>query len=215
MQRLKTRDSAKTLRRVNYIEELEEEEYGDEEQLVLRVDGNGCKPFYMEGTMCGNYFRAIIDTGSQFQYSRKKTYRKLSAKKVVTRDMIDGVRYVDYNKMPLSLLGYQFVRLEVAGVTVSKARVLMAPNSGKSIVDRDWLVALRYKITQSIERGECEINQQSVNSPEEKQSSEVQKLIGEFPKLFRRKGCVKNYGIKINVKSETKITQQKGRRIPI
>ena len=35
MQRLKTRDTAKTLRRVNYIEESEEEESGDEEQLVM------------------------------------------------------------------------------------------------------------------------------------------------------------------------------------
>ena len=61
--------------------------------------------------------------------------------------MIEDERYVDYNRKPLELLGYQFVRLEVAGVTVSKARVLVAHISGKSIVGRDWLVALRYKIT--------------------------------------------------------------------
>ena len=72
--------------------------------------------------------------------------------------MIDQERYVDYNRKPLELLGYQFVRLEVAGVTVSKARVLVAPNSGKSIIGRDWLIALRYKITQPIERGECNVN---------------------------------------------------------
>ena len=70
----------------------------------------------------------------------------------VIRDMIEGERYVDYNKKPLSLLGYQFVRLDVAGVNVSKAIVLIAPNSGKSIVGRDWLVALRYKINQPIAR---------------------------------------------------------------
>ena len=55
------------------------------------------------------------------------------------------------NKKPLNLLGYQFVRLEVAGVTLSKARVLVAPKSGKSILGRDCIVALRYKITQPIE----------------------------------------------------------------
>ena len=43
--------------------------------------------------------------------------------------MIPGERYIDYNKKPLNLFGYQFVRLEVAGVTVSKARVLVASNS--------------------------------------------------------------------------------------
>ena len=68
--------------------------------------------------------------------------------------MIEEEHYVDYNKRPLMLLGSQFVRLEVAGVTVSKARVLVAPNSGKSLVGRDWLIALRYHIKQLKESGE-------------------------------------------------------------
>ena len=56
MQRLKSRDNTKRMRRVNYIEESEEESEEDEdkEQLVLRVDGDGCKAFYMERMMCGN-----------------------------------------------------------------------------------------------------------------------------------------------------------------
>ena len=228
MQRLKTRDNQQGMRRVNYIEESdedEEEDYEeDEEQLVLRVDGEGSKPFYMEGMMCDNYFKAIIDTGSPVSIFTKRDLQKIvGERKVVIRDMIGGEKYVDYNRKPLKLLGYQFVRLEVAGVTVSKARVLVAPNSGKSIVGRDWLVALRYKITQPIERGECEVNNQSVNSdnfvrevnPENKQSPQVQQLQGEFPKLFKRKGRVKNYEIKITMKDNAKITQQKGRRIPI
>ena len=174
--------------------------------------------------MCGNYFKAIIDTGSPVSIFTKRDLLKIvGERKVVIRVMIEGERYVDYNKKPLNLLGYQFVRLEVAGVTVSKARVLIAPNSGKSIVGRDWLVALRYKISQPIERGECVTNQQIVNSneligeinPEEKQNPEVQQLTREFPKLFKRKGRVKNYEIEIDIKSEAKVTQQKGRRIPI
>ena len=64
--RLKKKDNSQSMRRVNYIEESddESEEEEDEEQQVLRVDGEGSKPFYMEGMMCGNYFEAIIDTGS-------------------------------------------------------------------------------------------------------------------------------------------------------
>ena len=72
-QRLKNRDNEKSLRRVNYIEELEEKSEEDgEEQLGLHVDGDGCKPFYMEGTMCGNYFKAIIDTGSPVSIFTKR-----------------------------------------------------------------------------------------------------------------------------------------------
>ena len=55
MPRLKNQDNENSLQRVNYIEELDKEsEEDDEEQLVLRVDGDGCKLFYMEGTMCGD-----------------------------------------------------------------------------------------------------------------------------------------------------------------
>ena len=97
--------------------------------------------------MCRKYFKAIIDTGSPVSIFTKKDLQKIvGERKVVIRDLIEGERYVDYNKKPLNLLGYQFVRLEVAGVTVSKARDLVAPNSGKSIVGRDWLVALATKL---------------------------------------------------------------------
>ena len=88
---------------------------------------------------------------------------------------------------------------------------------------RDWLVALRYKITQLIERGECKTNKQFVNcekpvckiSPEKKQNPEVQQLVREFPKLFCRKGRVKIYEIKIKMKNDAKIPQQMGLRVPI
>ena len=110
--------------------------------------------------MCGNYFKAIIDTDSPASIFTKKDLQKIvGERKVVIRDMIEGERYMDNNKKPLNLFRYQFVRLEVAGVTVSKVRVLVAPNSGKSIVGRDWLVALCYKTTQPIARGECRIIQ--------------------------------------------------------
>ena len=136
----------------------------------------------------------------------------MGERKVVIRDMVEGERYVNYNKKPLESLGYHLVRHEVEGVTVSKARVLVAPNSEKSIVGRDWLVALRYKITQPIERGECKINKQIVNceepvceiSPEKKQNPEVQQLMREFPKMFCRKGRVKNYVIRIKIKKRCK-----------
>ena len=219
LQRLKSRSSNfQGMRRVNYFDEESEEEESDsiEEQLVLQIDGNGNKPFYMEGTMCGNYFKAIIDTGSPvFIFTKRDLTKIIGKRKVVIRDMIDNERYVDYNKKPLDLLGYHFECLEVAGVTVSKARVLVAPNSGKSIIGRDWLIALRYKISQPIERGECKVNTKAgddpraINeiSPEESISPEVQQIMGEFPDLFKRKSRVKNYEVKIDMKDNAKISQ--------
>ena len=92
------------------------------------------------------------------------------------------------------------MRLELAGVRGSKARVLVAPNNGKSIFDRDWLIALRYIISQPIERGECKVNTKFVMcaeavyeiSPEEKTSPVVQQRVREFPDLFKRKDRVKS-----------------------
>ena len=164
VQRLKSRNEH-VMQRVNYIEETEDEEsYVDEEQFVLKIEGKGSKPFYTEGLMCRNYFKAIIDTGSPVSIFTEKDLQKIvGERKVVIREMIENERYVDYNKKPLELLGYQFVRLEVAGVPVSKARVLVAPNSGKSTVGRDWLVALGYRINEPIDRGECERIDTSVN----------------------------------------------------
>ena len=40
-------------------------------------------------------------------------------------------------------------------------------------------------------------------------------LSNEFPDLFKRNGRIKNHRGKINLKSVAKISQQKGRRIPI
>ena len=124
MQRLKNRDNGKSLRRVNYIKESDEEFADDDkEHLVLCVYGDGSKHFYMEGTMCGNYFKAIIDTRSPVSFFTKRALHKIvGERKVVIRDMIEGERYVEYNKKPLELLGYQIVRLDVSGITVSKAR---------------------------------------------------------------------------------------------
>ena len=56
-----------------------------------------------------------------------------------------------------------------------------------------------------------------VNSIEKDQeiSVETKQFVKEFPKLFERRGKVTNHKVKINFKADAKITQQKGRRIPI
>ena len=121
----------------------------DEGQLVLRVDGNGCEPFFMEGTMCGNYFEAIIDTGSPVSiFTKRDLLKTVGERDVVNRDMIEGERSLDYNKKPLNLLGYQFVRLEVAGVTVSKARVLVPPPANRLWVGIGQLLSATKSISQ-------------------------------------------------------------------
>ena len=44
---------------------------------------------------------------------------------------------------------------------------------------------------------------------------DAKQLVEEFPIVFKRRGRVNNYKIKIELKDGTRVTQQKGRRIPI
>ena len=63
MQRMKNINIiTQEMSRVNYINEKCEADSYDENEEQLFFDGIGTKPFYMERTMSGNYFKAIIDT---------------------------------------------------------------------------------------------------------------------------------------------------------
>ena len=213
-QRLQSR--RRGMARINYISEDSEE--WDDDEMVLQVIGEGAKPFMMEGLMCGKKFQAIIDTGSPVSiFAIDELERIIGKYWVVVREMIDDERYVDFNRRPLPLLGYMFVSIQVGKTRMSKARVLVANKGAKSIVGRDWLTALKYKIEQPMTRGENIVNSISCESanPEIKLSPEANQLVEEFPNLFKRRGRVNNYKIKIDMKDGTRVTQQKGRRIPL
>ena len=110
-----------------------------------------------------------------------------------------------------------FVSVQVEKTRMSKARVLVAKKGSKSIVGRDWLTALKYNIEQPIAKGENSVNSIFCESaePEIKLDPDAQHIVEEFPNLFKRRGRVNNYMIKIKMKDGTRVTQQKGRRIPI
>ena len=202
-------------KRVNYASE---EEKLDDDEMVLQVNGDGKCPFMIEGLLCGNEFKAIIYTGSTVSiFPIEELQRIMGKRRVVVGDMINNERYVDFNKKPLPLLGYMFVSLQVKGIRVSRARVLVAKKGTKAIFGRDWLTALRYKVVHSTEEGENSIECVSAEkaNPEEVLSAEVEQIAEEFPNLFERRGCINNHSIKIEKKESARVTQQKARRIPI
>ena len=134
----------------------------------------------------------------------------MKREKLPMRQMIEGERYVDFNGKPLQLRGYVFCELQVNDSYIKKARILIARSGSKSIIGREWITTLRYKLEP--QRGELEKN--SIEKISEL-SVETRQLITDFPELFKRQGKINHYKIKINLKSEAKISQQKGRRIPI
>ena len=106
-------------------------------------------------------------------------------------------------------MGYVFCELQVNDSYVKKARILIAKPGTKSIIGREWLSTLRYKL---VAEGELEVN--SVENQVEL-STEAKQFVKEFPKLFERKGKIKNHQVRMNFKTGAKIKQQKERRFPI
>ena len=97
----------------------------------------------------------------------------MKREKLPVRPMIEGERYVDFNGKPLQLLGYVFCELQVNDSYIRKARILIARSGAKSIIGREWLTTLRYKLEP--ETGELDVNsieKENELSPETKQSKE-------------------------------------------
>ena len=197
----------------NRVQFVDQEEIDDEDEdedkdvyMVLNVEGgrNEAKPFYMEGFINGNRFKTMIDTGypvTIFALDEIKTIMK--KEKLPVRQMIEGERYVDFNGKPLRLLGYVFCEMQVNDSYNKKARILIARSGTKSIIGREWLTTLRYKL--ELQTGELDIN--SIEKISEL-IVETRQLVTEFPELFKRQGKVNSKQLQnkkyFEVRSESK-----------
>ena len=202
--------SEQTNRRVQLVDQEEED---DENIMVLNVEGDeNTNPYYMEGFISGNRFKTMIDSGSPVKIFAVDEIKQIMKRETLpVREMIEGERYVDFIGKPLNLLGYVFCELQVGNQYIKKARILIAKKGTKSIIGREWLSTLRYRFT-PVNEGELELNS---GEKDEELSAEAKQLSNDFLTLFERNGRIKNHQVKINLKSDAKISQQKGRRIPI
>ena len=200
-------------KRVQLVDQ-EDTDDKDENYMVLNVEGieNSAKPYYMEGFINGNRFKTMIDTGSPVTiYALDEIKKIMKRENLPIRELVETERYVDFNGKPLQLLGYVFCELMVNNSYIRRARILIAKKGTKSNIGREWLSTLKYQVAPE-QKGEFE-----VNSIEKDQDLSVEKkhFVKEFSKLFERRGKITNHKVKINFKSDAKISQQKGRRVPI
>ena len=79
------------------------------------------------------------------------------------------------------------------------------------MIGRDWLNQLNFQVGEVTKK--CEYNK-TVNNINE-QAKDLKELIKKFPELFKRKGKIKGYKIKVEFKKDAKVTRQKGRRVPL
>ena len=153
----------------------------------------------------------MIDSRSPMTIFTQADLRELLKGDVIlTRTMPKNEQYVDYRNKPLNLLGYKTVNVTVGKRTMKNARIVITRDGKRSLIGRDWLNELNFKV------GEVNGNSEYahiVHNISERQVTEV--FTQTFPKFFSRQGKLKGYQIKCEFKKDAKITHQKGRRIPL
>ena len=116
--------------------------------------------------------------------------------------------HVDYNRSPLKLLGSILVEVEANNKRIQKARILVAKRTCRSIIGRDWLKELKYTIA-PLGPG------QSINQIHKNYVDVEKYFSSKFPALFERNGRIRGHKVSIQLKPNCRVSQQKGRRIPI
>ena len=116
-------------------------------------------------------------------------------------------QYVDFNNKSLNLLGFTTVDVKVGKNKLKNARVLIKRVGKRSLVRRDWLNQLNFRVGEVTKICRDDQTANNIN----KQSKDLETLTKNFPDLFKRKGKIKGQKIKIESKGDAKVTHQKGR----
>ena len=119
-----------------------------------------------------------------------------------------------YDGKPLNLIGFINVDVQVGKRTIKKAQIVIARDRKRSLVRRDWLTQLTYRVAEASKESKCA---KFVNKIESKieLSPELKSIQQKFPKIFSRQGKITRHTIKNESKEGVRITQQKRRRVPL
>ena len=205
----------------------------EEDKIVLTIEGGENGQFFISGKINGNQFKTMVDSGSPVTiFEIEEIKRIMKRKTLFIRQLPEDEEYVDFNKRKLNRLGYVFCQLEVGESKMQKARILVAERGAKSQIGRDWLNAFNYKfvspnqnegkpiickITSGTTKPNKTTKPSETTKPEnwnDKQNEQI-KLKQQFKDLFEREGKLNKHKVRIEFKQNAKITQQKGRRVPV
>ena len=114
---------------------------------------------------------------------------------------------MDYNNKPLNLLGFMTAEVKVGRKTIKTARIVITRDGKRSLIGRDWLNQLNFRVGETNGNSEYSNNIQNIS-----ERQDMEKLKEKFPKLFSRQGKIKGHKIKCEFEKEAINTQQKGRR---
>ena len=166
-------------------------------------------------------FTTMIESGSPITIFTQSDLRKILKRDVLfARPLPKGEEYVDYNRRPLNLLGFTTVDVKVGKKEIKKARVVITRDGKKSLIGRDWLTSLNFRVADTNNMSEYNNSMNTINSNKNKIekieiSPELKRIKQKFPKIFSRQGNIVGHTIQKEFKEGAIATQQKGRRVPL
>ena len=157
----------------------------------------------------------MIDSGSPITIFTKEDVRRLLKYDLIfARPLPKNEEYVDSNGRPLNLLGFINLDVQVGKKTIKKSRMVNSREGKKSLVGRDWLTQLNSRVAEAKFESEYEHSVNNVVNKVEL-SQDLKRIKQKFSNFFERQGRIFGHNIKIEFKEETKIIQQKRRRVPL
>ena len=133
---------------------------------------------------------------------------------IFARPLPKNEEYVDYNGKPLNLIGFINVDLQVGKRTINRARIVIARDGKKSLVGRNWLTQLNYRVAEASNESQCTNTVNKIENNVEL-APELKRIKQKFPDFFSRQGKITGHTVKIEFKEGARITQQKRRREPL
>ena len=207
------------MRRINLIDQANKQSENstedDAENMILQVGGNRTPPFVLKGKINNVAFTTMIDSGSPIPIFTQGDLREILKKDVLfARPIPNGEEYVDYNGRPLKLLGFTTVDVKVGKKEIKKARVVITRDGKKSLIGRDWLTSLNFRVADINNLNEYNNSLNNINSNNKeiekiKLSPELKRIEQKFAKSFSRQGKIVGHMIQTEVKEGAKATQQK------
>ena len=203
------------MRRINLIEQDDSQSESSNEMnvdnMVLHVSDAGNQPFVLKGKINKEPFNTMIDSGSPITIFTQEGLRRILKLDVIfARPVPKHEHNVDYNNKPLKLLGFITVDVQV-GKKKKNARILITRDGKRSLIGRDWLNQLNFRVGEVTKN--CEYNK-TVNNLNE-QDKEIKELKKKFSEFSKQKGKIKGHKIKVEFQRDATVTQQKGRRAPL
>ena len=186
----------------------------DVENAVQHVNGERTPSFVLKGKIDNRQFSTMIDSGSPITISTAGDLRKILKQDVIfARPLPKNKEYVHYNGGPLNLLGFTTADVKVGEQTLKQARIVIAREGRTSLIEKDWLAKLNFKVAESnSEYINNIINKINSKTNKTEYLAELKRKEHKITNIFKRQGKIVGHTNKIEFKERSKGNPAEGKK---